>query len=62
MVKKKQNKFDKFWEISKNTVEELTTVDDRRHANGSTALGDIVLNMALAISAPDLYKSVPKHI
>ena len=36
-------------------MEELTAVDDRHHTQGSTTSGEVVVNMAIAISARDLY-------
>ena len=50
-----QTKFDSFWDIAKNEIEELTVVDDRRHKQGSITSGDVVMNMAIAISARNLY-------
>ena len=47
--------FDSFWDIAKNVIEELTAADDRRHTQGSTTSGKVVVNMAIAISARDLY-------
>ena len=51
-----KSKYDKFWEIAAAKIEEMTALDDRRHATASIETGDVVLNMALAISAPDLHK------
>ena len=34
----------------------MTAVDDRRHATASAKTGEVVVNMALAITASDLYK------
>ena len=34
----------------------MTAVDERRHATASMESGDVVVNMAFAISAPDLHK------
>lgn len=48
-------KFDKFWDLVNQKLEEMQAVDDRRHAH-SNEDGLIVTNMAVAISAPDLYK------
>ena len=49
--------FDAFWDIAKRKVEELqaAAVDDHRHAQ-VTKDGDVVSNLALAISARDLYE------
>ena len=52
---REKTNFDSFWDIAKNLIEELTAVDDRRHTQGSTTSGDIVVNMAIAISARNLY-------
>ena len=52
----KKTKFDKFWDIAKDVIEELTVVNDRCHAHGSTSSGELVVNMAVAISARDLYE------
>ena len=51
---RKKAKFDRFWDIAKNVIEELTAVDDRRHTQGSTTSCEVV-SMAIAISAHDLY-------
>ena len=51
----KKTKFDSFWDIAKNVMEELTAADDRRHTQGSTTSGKVVVNMAIAITARDLY-------
>ena len=50
------SKYDKFWEIAAAKMEEMTAVDDRRYATALIETGDVVVNMALAISAPDLHK------
>ena len=34
----------------------MTAVDDQRHRTVSVETGDVVVNMALAMSAPDLHK------
>ena len=52
----KKTKFDQFWDIAKDVIEELTVVNDRCHAHGSTSSGEVVVNMAVAISARDLYE------
>ena len=52
----RKSKYDKFWEIAAAKIEEMTAVDDRRHAAASIEAGDVVVNMALAISALDLHK------
>ena len=52
----RKSKYDKFWEILAAKIEEMTAADDRRHATASIETEDIVVNMALAISGPDLQK------
>ena len=52
---RKKTKFDRFWDIGKNVIQELTAVDDRGHTQGSTTSGKVVVNMAIAILAGDLY-------
>ena len=52
---RKKTTFDSFWDSTKNVIEELTAVDDRRHTQSSTTSGEVVVNMATAISASDLY-------
>ena len=51
----RKEKFQKFWDIAKEKISEMTAVDDRRHTQGSTLTGEVVVNMAIAISARDLY-------
>ena len=51
----RKSKFDQFWDICTTLIESLTAVDERRHAHGSTSTGDVIVNMAVAISARDLY-------
>ena len=48
--------FDTFWEVTEKKLEELqaAAVDDRRHA--AEMDGEVVLNMAFALSARDLYQ------
>ena len=48
--------FDTFWEVTENKLEELqaAAVDDRHHATETDR--EVVLNMALALSARDLYQ------
>ena len=36
----------------------MTEVNDRRHATALMETGDLVVNMALVISAPDLHKKL----
>ena len=52
----RQSKYDKFWKIAAAKIEGMTAVDDRRHATASIETVDVVVHMALAISAPDLHK------
>ena len=49
-------KFDSFWNIVQNEIDEKTSVDDRRHST-ATSDGQIVVNMALALSYRDLYRT-----
>ena len=51
----KKAKFDSFWGIAENVIEKLRAADDRRHTQGFTISGDVVVNMAIATSAHDLY-------
>ena len=51
----KKTKFDSFWDIAKNVIEELTAADDRRLIQGSATSGEVVVNMTIAISARNLY-------
>ena len=51
-----KSKYDKFWEIAAAKIEEMAAADGRRHATASIETGDVVVNMALAISALDLHK------
>ena len=53
-------KFDTFWDVTSKKIEELQAlaVNDRRHAE--TTDGEVVSNMALAISARDLYEQCVK--
>ena len=52
----RKSKYDKFWENAAPKIEEMTAVDDQRHRTVSVETGDVVVNMALAMSAPDLHK------
>ena len=53
--------FDVFWDITERKIEELqpAAVDHRRHAQ-VTKDGDVVSNLALAISVRDLYEECCK--
>ena len=53
--------FDAFWDISERKIEELqaAAIDDRQHTQ-VTKDGDVVSNLALAISARDLYEQCCK--
>ena len=51
-------KYVKFWDIAKQELDELTAVNDRRHSEGFINTGEIVVNMAIAISARDLYEKI----
>ena len=50
----KKTKFNKFWGIAKNILNEIIVVDDRHHCEGSQNTGEVVVNMAIAISVRDL--------
>ena len=50
-----KSKYDQFWDIAQKTIDEMTAVNDRRHACGSSTSGEVAVNMALAISASDLF-------
>ena len=58
----RKSKYDKFWEIAAAKIEEMTAVDDRRHATASRETGDVVVNMALAISAHHLHKQCCQEV
>ena len=47
-------KFDDFWEVLANFIEEKTAVKDRRH-NNSDGEGELVLNLAMENSYADMY-------
>jgi DNA-directed RNA polymerase subunit RPC12/RpoP len=49
-------KFDAFWDVVQREISEKTAVNDRRHDNADDN-GDIVTNMALALSYADLYRT-----
>ena len=51
-----KSKYDTFWEIAASKIKEMTAVNDQRHATVSMKTGDVVVNMAVAISALDLHK------
>ena len=51
-----KSKYDKFWEIAVAKIKEMTAVGNRRHATASMETGDVVVDMALDISSPDLHK------
>ena len=50
-----KSKFDIFWDICK-VLEGLTAVNNRCYCPGSEETGEVVVNMAVAISAPSLYQ------
>ena len=54
----RKSKYDKFWDIAKQQLDELTAVNDRRHSEGFINTGEVVVNMAIAISARDLYEKI----
>ena len=49
-------KFDEFWKIVAEYIEDKTAVDDRRHSV-SSGDGDIVVNMGLALSYAELWRT-----
>ena len=49
-------KFDEFWGIVENEINHKTAVDDRRHNNVDEE-GNVVVNMAMALSYRDLYRT-----
>ena len=51
-------KYDKFWDIAKQQLDELTAVNDRHHTEGFINTGEVVVNMAIVISARDLYEKI----
>ena len=51
----RKSKFD-VWDICSKVLEEFTAVNNRRHCPGSEETGEVVGNMAVAISAPSLYQ------
>ena len=52
-----------FWDITKEKIAEMTAAKDRRHSEGSTSIGETVVNMAATvISAADLYKIFKKKL
>ena len=55
-----KSKYVQFWEIAAAKIEEMTAVDDWRHPTVSIETGDVVVNLALAISAPDFIKNVKR--
>ena len=57
----KKTKFNKFWDIAKNILDEITTVDTWRCCEGSQNSGEVVVNMSIAISARDLYEKITKE-
>ena len=50
------SKYDTFLGTDAAKFEEMTAVDGQRHTRASMETGDVVVNMALAISASDLHK------
>ena len=49
------SKYDKFWDLVNQKLEKMQAVDDRWHSHYNKD-GLVVINMTVAISAPDLYK------
>ena len=50
-----KGKFDKFWDVRQRVLDDITSVDERRHAT-RTEDGDIVVNISIAISVRDLFE------
>ena len=51
----RKSSFDMFWKFTEQKIEELTAVNDRRHSE-TTENGNVVVNLALALSVRDLYE------
>ena len=51
-----RKKYGHFWGVVAEYIDDKTAVDDRRHSP-SSGDGDIVVNMALALSYADLYRT-----
>ena len=56
-----KKKFNKFWDIAKNILDEITAVDDIHHSEESQNTGEVVVNMVKAISARDLYEKIQQR-
>ena len=52
----RKSMFDKFWDVCSNVIDDMTGCDDLRHSSSSNETGEVIVNMAVAISAPDLYE------
>ena len=50
----RKSSFDMFWKFTEQKIEELTAVNDRCHSE-TTENGNVVINLALALSVRDLY-------
>ena len=51
----RKSSFDMFWKFTKQKIEELTAVNDRRHIE-TTENGNVVVNLALALTVRVLYE------
>ena len=51
----KAPKFEEFWEIVDNFIQEKTAVDDRKHACVVNEGEDVIVNLAIANSYAELY-------
>ena len=49
-----KSKYDEFWDTAAAKIKEMTKGDNLRHATVSMETGNVVVNLALAIYAPDL--------
>ena len=56
----KAPKFEEFWEIVDDFIQEKTAVDDRRHAPAVNEGEDVVVNLAIANSYAHLYRQCVK--
>ena len=50
-----KSKFDHCWDIAKKQISEMTVVNNRPHATGSSTSGEVVINMSIVISAKALF-------
>lgn len=50
----RKTKFDSFWGIAESVIKKTTALDHRRHTQSFTTSADVVVNMAIAISAREI--------